>query len=456
MTFKSLLTLLGTIFLLAATATSSATPIQVSNSTKQVFGYYANWSVYGRNYQPDQIPINDLTAVIYAFTEVGNCAAPFATDANPTLCNASGQYGTATGVQDYKLYSADAYADFKIIPQGYKHAGENGLGSIAKIINKAHAQHKPVLLSIGGWTLSVPLRTAMDATHRDAFIQSIISFLNTVKADNNGDGFDGIDIDFEPNDWSIITPQNIADYANFLQALRTALQKQYASSAWLTVATWGNVDTINQVGASNWQIIANSVDYIDVMTYDYHAGWDNPKVTNLLAPLHFDPNQPNNVTGRTTFNADNTIQAYLAQGVPANKLIFGFPSYGRAVVGVPNIAPNSYPNAFGLYQSFTSIPNGEWDNDGVFDYKYIVSKMLDQGYTDYQLVGTSAAYNPNVNGGTFISFDNTSNIREKAQYVIANNLAGMMVWELSSDVNVNDPSYNANSLVHTAHESLNK
>lgn len=426
--------------------------------SKQLFAYFTDWGVYERNFQPEKIQINDVTGIVYAFAEVGNCARPYATDDNPTLCNASGTYGTATGVQDYKLYSADAYADFNIIPSGYKHEGENGLGTIAKVLTIAHAQHKPVLLSIGGWSLSVPLRTAMDAQHRTVFIQSIIDFLNSVKMDTQGDGFDGIDIDFEPNNWDIITAQNIADYAQFLQALRQALQSQYRHDALVTIATWANPDVVQKIGLANWKMISDSVDYVNVMTYDYHAGWDNPKITNFLAPLSFDSNQPDNVMDRTTFNANATIQAYLNNQVPANKILFGFPAYGRAVSGVPNLAPTAYPNAYGLYQSFTGTPNGEWEGDpGLFDYKYILQHMLGQGFTDYEVVGTAAAYNANLNNGTFISYDDVNNIRTKAKYVEENHLAGMMVWELSCDFNPKDSSpdeYNAKSLVHAASEAL--
>lgn len=106
------------------------------------------------------IPVNDLTAAMYAFAQVGNCAPPYATDANPTLCNANTQN---KGVQDYKLYSTDPYSDFNVIPSSYKNAGQTGKGNMGKTINRMHTQGKAALLSIGGYSLTVPLATAMNA-----------------------------------------------------------------------------------------------------------------------------------------------------------------------------------------------------------------------------------------------------------------------------------------------------
>lgn len=418
---------------------------------RQIIGYYTDWSTYDRNFQPEQIQINDLTAVIYAFAEVGNCATPFATDASPTLCN-QGSY--ATGNQDYKLYSIDPYSDFTVIPEGYKHAGESwNKGNFSKVINLAHNQNKLALLSIGGYTLSVPLTTAMDNGHRDAFIQSILEFLKVVEDDNKNapagknKTFDGVDIDWEPN-WDLTTPQQMQNYAQFLQNLRTALKK-INPDAVITIATWANPNVVNRIGAANWQMIANAVDYINVMTYDYHGGFDSPRITNLLAPLHFDPNQPDETVGRNNFNIDSTLQTYLAQGVPANKIILGIPAYGRAVQGVPNLSPSGLPNAKGLYQSFTSTPHGQWDDSGMFDYKYIISKMLKNGgYTDYEVAGTAAAYNPAT--GYFISYDNVDTLLQKIDFVNANKLAGVMFWDVSGDLDASDPNYNSSSLIHQA------
>lgn len=428
-----------------------------SSTTKQVFGYYTDWDTYGRGYQPQSIPMSNLTAVLYAFAQIGNCALPYATDDNPTLCNA-GAY--ATGIQDYKLHSADPYSDFNKVPQGYKYAGDNGKGNMAAIINTAHGQNKPAILSILGYSLSVPLTTAIDDQHRAAFIQSIIDFLNTVKADNNGQGFDGIDVDWEPNaaHWTFLdepnATQQLQNYLTFMTELKAALNKNYQPNSLLTVALPADPDTVNkanQVLPGFWKQLASLVNYMDVMTYDYHGAFDSPKFTNFLAPLKYDPQQPANIPHRTTFNITSTIDAYTAAKVPSSKMIMGIPAYGRAVEHVA--AP-------GLYQAFDDAWDGEWDHTtGTYDYKYIVNTLLKTGGFNehhYNVAGATGAYSPTAasNQGAWISYDNVSDVKAKVNFVKQNKMAGVMFWSLSGDVGQADPNFKQLSLIYNAFNLL--
>lgn len=427
-----------------------------TTASKQVIGYYTNWDTYDRKYQPADVPFNDITMAMYAFAQVGNCALPYATDDNPTLCN-QGAY--ATGVQDYKLHSTDPGSDFYTIPDGYKHTGDHGSwvkGNMGRLIDAAHAQHKPAMLSILGYSLSVPFTTAIDDQHRAAFIQSILDFLALVKKDNNGNGFDGIDVDWEPNlaQWTFLEQPNavqtLQNYLSFMTELRSALKTNYASYALLTAALPANPATVqkaNQLIPGFWKQLAAQVNYMDLMTYDYHGAFDSPKYTNFVAPLNYDPNQPANIPDRKIFNVTSTVNAYLTANVPANKIILGLPLYGRALGGVA--AP-------GLYQSFSSAWQGEWDSTGTYDYKYIVNSMLASGgfnETHYAAAGDTAAFNPTT--GVWISYDNLDDLKAKAAFLTQHKLAGMMFWSLSGDIEQQDPDYATASLIHNANVILN-
>ena len=65
--------------------------------------------------------------------------------------------------------------------------------------------------------------------------------------------------------------------------------------------------------------MAESVDWINVMTYDYHGPFDNRSGFN--APLYADPSE-----GKAR-SADDSINLYLVAGVPAKKLTLGLPFY---------------------------------------------------------------------------------------------------------------------------------
>lgn len=443
---------LSSIAFLTATLTSA----QPASSQYEVIGYYNNWDTYDRAYQPADIPINDLTQVLYAFTQVGNCAPGSSVD----NC-LSGAY--ATGKQDYKLYSTDPYSDFKTVPAGYHHEGDNGKGNMGLVIKKAHDNKKLALLSVGGYTLSDPITIAIQDAHRHTFIQSITAFLDVVKKDT-GDTFDGVDIDWEPNEnqWSFLdTPDAkaiLVNYLNFLQQLKSALQAHDPQHAHLTVAIPASAATIKKadnVLPGFWQDMSNTVDSMDVMSYDYHGAFDTPAITNFLAPQHFDDAQPSDVANRTIFNIDATINAYLAAKVPASKMILGIPAYGRAVKGVIDSS-----DAHGLYKPFdktlTSTCPGEYnDNTCTYDYKYIALNMLNSGFKAYEnkAAGDTYAYNPTTQ--MWISYDSPADAHNKAENIKHQKLGGAMVWSLSGDISPYSNDYTATSIVHELAETLN-
>jgi chitinase len=71
---------------------------------------------------------------------------------------------------------------------------------------------------------------------------------------------------------------------------------------------------------------AQSFDWLNVMSYDYHGAFDDPiKVgTGVNAPLLQDstPNGPVSIK--------NTVEAYLQAGIPKDKIVLGMPTYGRS------------------------------------------------------------------------------------------------------------------------------
>ncbi len=90
--------------------------------------------------------------------------------------------------------------------------------------------------------------------------------------------------------------------------------------------------------------VLQSLDWINLMTYDYHGGFEPQGPTNFQSNLHMDPNNP--ATGVTkTYATENAVNKLLAAGVPAQKLVIGIPLYGRGWTGVPNGGVN------GLYHT---------------------------------------------------------------------------------------------------------
>jgi chitinase len=162
--------------------------------------------------------------------------------------------------------------------------------------------------------------------------------------------------------------------------------------------------------------IAVPLDWMNVMTYDFHGSWEPSGPTNHQANLHVnraDPSSPQ-------LSVEGTVAEYITAGAPASKIAIGLPFYGRGWARVPNGGSN------GLYQSAGSLPRGTWER-GIEDYKVLKTK----GYAEFWDDAASASWL--YNGSVFWTFDSPRAVREKMRYIGINHLKGVMFWELSGD-----------------------
>ena len=482
------------------TYNSCSTP---APSGKLVYAYYTNWSPYARNFFPTDVSFNTVDLTLYAFEQLGACAGR---DGVPS-------HDCPGATQDNLLHSTDTWADYGLkMPDGT-------VGTMPDVLKLAHAAGHKVSLSIGGYSLSDQLTDllndtaiagctdngvqipASSPTARTAFINSMWLGPDPILKNYK---FDGVDMDFEPNGnhWSSeslpsgacyqpVSDQIIQNYAQFLVDLKGALTSKQPGYDKLTIALTANPSDIARIAdtkcdsgtVSCWVKIANTVDTINVMAYDYRGAFDAPGLTNFSAPLYADDQEPAGVPHRGQFNIDQTIQAYLKAGVDPKKLILGVPTYERLESGVNVNSP--IPTAPGLYTVFTGAPNGEYgDNTGVFDYKCVMSFFGSKfniaplpakicspstipGVSDFvnnlylrknssnQVVGV-AAYTPT--GHIFLSMDGVGDptidtLTPKIKYVTDNKLGGVMFWELAGDVS---PTVNSQySMIYQAHKQLN-
>ncbi len=78
------------------------------------------------------------------------------------------------------------------------------------------------------------------------------------------------------------------------------------------------------------------LDWIAVMTYDYHGQWD--KKTGHNAPLYHHPESET-----PFFNANYSINYWIDQGADRKKIVMGMPMYGQSftIVDPSNTGLNS-------------------------------------------------------------------------------------------------------------------
>lgn len=411
----------------AGNASAQSAQIAVSTLTgpppgnKRVLGYFVQWGIYGRNYRVRNIDTSGsaakLTHINYAFGNVRNnrCEVGLTIPSDPN----SGAGG-------------DAFADYtKAFAAGESVSGaadtwDQPLRGNWNQLKQLKAKHPglKVLISLGGWTWSRGFASAARPENRTAFVASCVdAYIRGNLPVTDGAGgpgaaagvFDGIDIDWEYPNACGISCGGAEDRANF-NALLAEFRRQLDAvrpGLLLTIAAGAGVDKIRATDPGTYH---QSLDFINVMTYDFHGAFD--PTTNHHSALFASPRDPS--TGDQKFyNSNDAIEAFLARGVPASKLTLGIGFYGRGWTNVPNGGTN------GLYQSGSAAP-GTYEA-GIEDYK-VLKNLNWPVYTDNDAMATWM-----YNGSTFWSFDTPSLIRTKMNYVKAQNLGGAFFWEFSGD-----------------------
>ncbi|MCD4783403.1 MAG: cellulose binding domain-containing protein [Candidatus Eremiobacteraeota bacterium] len=383
---------------------------------KRIVAYFVNWGIYGRNYNVTDIPADKITHINYAF---------FAIDSATKTVK---MIDTWADIE--KVFTGDEDKGFPDQTWDQSARGEAGnLGRLKQL--KALYPHIKTQMSIGGWTLSYNFPDiARTQEARQTFVSSCVAMMT--KYD-----FDGIDIDWEY--------PGAADKVNctlLMQEFRTQLDEQGQIDGKQYLLSMAGPAGHDKLANMELDKLANSLDFLNIMTYDFHGGWDSS--TNHHSPLYLNPNDPINPIDREYLNNDWTINYYINAGMPPEKLSMGIPFYGRAWEEVSDV--NN-----GLFQAGPSLPNtgisGNWE-PGYIDYWGIQELLSDTAnYTVYRDEHAKVpwVYGKNLtssktNGGMFVTFEDPISVTNKMKYLKDNNLGGVMFWELSGDVrDINDP-----------------
>lgn len=154
------------------------------------------------------------------------------------------------------------------------------------------AKGKKVLVAIGGWNDSAGdkySKLVNNPAARRKFITHVIQFIEKY-------GFDGLDLDWEyPVCWQVDCNKGPKSDKEGFSALVRELSAEFKPRGLLLSSA---VSPNKRVIAEGYDVpvIAEHLDWIAVMTYDYHGQWD--KKTGHNAPFYARPDDWD-----TTFNA---------------------------------------------------------------------------------------------------------------------------------------------------------
>jgi chitinase len=355
-----------------------------------VVGYLASWGVGSKGTRIADLPAKDLTHIFYAFAKIGK-------DGRVVLFNPCIDIGACDLAQ----------------PVG-------GGGNFAELERlKWRYPHLKLAISIGGWTDSGKFSdAALSDSSRRLFSESALDLYIRQRPGL----FDGIDIDWEfpvegGMEGNVERPVDKENFTLLLGELRRELDAQGASDHRhyeLTIAASARPQEIANVEIER---IEPLLDFINVMTYDYHS---SPGTTNFNAPLYAAKGDPT-----PDLNVDVTMRAFLDASVPATKLLVGIPFYGHGYGSVPNVNG-------GLFQQGTGRPSGWRENDG--NWKVLAqTRLKDSHYVRHWEPDARVPFLYDSTSGTWISYDDPQSVGEKVGYVRQHGLGGVVIWELGGD-----------------------
>jgi len=433
---------------------------------KKVVGYYAQWSIYARDFNIPKIDGSKLTHLNYSF------------------------YGTTydpAHPENTKLLCLDSYADFEHMEGGipWDAPVKGNFYDLKKL--KEKYPHLKVLISVGGWTKGQDLSPiAASPVARAALAADMANFITTYPF------IDGFDIDWEyplsggtdgtevingaPIPPQKYSPDDNKNLVYLLKAMRQAMPNKL-----VTIAAGNNVRNVSKqyLGPNNrsqygmTEDISTYCDYITYFGYDFGGNWFDKTCYN--APLYGSGNANDPLYGAAQSESlDELTNQYLTVvGFPANKLIMGLPFYGKKFDNVANNGTN--PNLPGLFVSAPRYivsgctnpqnPTGTWDGPAACEksgsieicdlvgnpvtnsHPYldpntmlVTPSAASAGWVRYFDNTTKVPYLYNATLKQFISYEDKQSMDLKVQYIKSKNLAGGMVWELSQDTRGSIPN----------------
>jgi chitinase len=363
------------------------------SSPRRIVGYYASWTANSKNFPPADIPADKLTHVNYAFGLIDE-------DGLAMLGDAETDIG-----QPYPGDSDDP-------------AALRGTFHQLALLKERHP-HLKSMISMGGWSGSGRFSDAVATEEkRRAFVASCIELFLT-----RWPGvFDGIDIDWEfpvccglPE--NSYRPEDRRNCTLLFEELRHQLDALGAATGERYLLT-AAIPAGREIPVASFELreAGQILDWVNVMTYDM-TGSHRGGVTDFNAPFAESSGDPSVPRWKRFSSVVGTIDFFLDEGVPRDKLVVGVPFYGRGFTGVP-------ANNDGLYQPFTGTIST--------DYHTITSDYL-AAYQRFRHPEAEVPWLYDPASGTMLSYDDPESIGRKTDYVIAEGLGGIMFWELSGD-----------------------
>ena len=347
-----------------------------------IMAYY----VAERDYQPEKIPVEKLTHIIYSFTNVIDGEMKF------------------------------------------RNEEEAGPKIEALVKQKERNPDLKVMIACGGWGADGFSDMALTEESRAKFIKSASDFITKYK-------LDGMDMDWEypgiSGAGTMARPEDTKNFTALMKGLREMLD-EFETPKVLTFASAGWKRYYDFIELNE---VMKYADYTNVMTYDqvsgvsiytgHHTPLGNMNSSDIqgtpfqahLDSLYASGENPD----ADPRSAEKIVDFLIEKGVNPKQIVIGGAFYGRVWKGVP-------PTNNGLYQLSSGLHIG-W-----MSYDQIRNKYeADSSFTRYWDDKAKAPYMYNATDSLLVSYDDTVSVALKTKYSMEKGIGGIMFWELGND-----------------------
>ena len=302
---------------------------------------------------------------------------------------------------DFHLYTHLCHAFLTADEQG--RVDKSGSVPSRQLTDDAHKAGIKVLLSLGGWGWDTQFASIVSKPEwEDHYARSVLGIVDQFN-------YDGIDFDWEYPD----TKEEVPGFERLTRRFRKELDelgRKKGRSMLVTMAASSNPGTLTWLNKS---FLLETMDWINVMTYDYTGAWTN--YAGHHSPLHNSSKQPQG-KGRST---ESTMRFLLEErGIPANRLAVGIPLYG---VGF-NVA-EPYSSTKGAPKS--RVPGGNYNN--------IQKLRSEPGWTRKWDDETKNPWLISSKKPVVIGYDDPESVTIKTEWAMKQGFRGVFFWQIQAD-----------------------
>ncbi|XP_022174383.1 chitinase-like protein 4 [Myzus persicae] len=361
------------------------------NISSQTIKYSPDWTAENKTRSKRMDKLNNL-ACYYLMPSDYTLETLYPDEINPALC--THLIVTAARVQNNRVYFETTY-DEEILRRAVNLREQN-----PKLKVLLSLQH----FSDGSHSNEGFPGVVANKDNLDQFIFHVVSVVNEFY-------LDGIDINWQFPSWPLLNLEEKYGFAKLLETLRYHLPDSI-----LTAAVAAPIRIIKQ--SYLMYPLANFVDFINVMAYDYFSYRWYFQITGPNSPLYSPRNESEYFQD---LNINSSIHYWISNGIPTEKILLGMPTHGHSykLKNEDNNGFNAPTTGLGIGEGgyvtfsesceFKSHPNATT----VFDLETL----------------TPYAYHKN----DWISFDDEKSLAFKVDYATTLNLGGAMVYSLNTD-----------------------